>query len=365
MIRDDACRLDDLCAGWGHGLVRSRVPLAATGFSGASLHVVSFADVPGRFVLKPFAADVTRQRAEWVHQLMHHARNAGVTEVPRVLSAAAGGSVGESEDGRLWELVEFVEGQPCASPTPAQAAAAMRAIGRLHGALASWPGAVPDHGPSPGVVRRMEQARDLLARPWATRLEAADRSEGTAERVGEVRAVCRNADRILAGPLGRRGLAAVAEAGIGAVRRQAVLRDIWSDHVLFDPMAPARVAAIVDFHAAGIDTPLTDLARLLGSWEMQVPLGLAAVPGLADRCAEPLAAYEQATGRPLTAADRWLCEWLRASAVICSLDNWFRWVLEENRHFADAGRVLGRIRRLLADLPAAVEWLSHAAKLHV
>ena len=365
MIRDDACRLDDLCAAWGRGQVRSRVPLAAAGFSGASLHVVSLADVPGRFVLKPFAADVTRQRAEWVHQLMHHARSAGVTEVPRLLSAAAGGSVGESEDGRLWELVEFVDGEPCASPTSAQAAAAMRAVARLHGAVASWSGAVPDHGPSPGVVRRMEQARDLLGRPWATRLEAADRREGSAERVGEVRAACRDADRVLAAPLGRRGLVAVAEAGVGDVYRQAVLRDIWSDHVLFDPIAQARVAGIVDFHAAGIDTPLTDLARLLGSWEMQVPLGLAAIPSLADRWAEPLAAYEQASGRSLTAADRWLCEWLRASAVICSLDNWFRWTLEENRHFADASRVLGRIRRLLADLPAAVEWLSHAAKLPV
>ncbi|MGB8851956.1 MAG: aminoglycoside phosphotransferase family protein [Pirellulales bacterium] len=365
MIRDDACRLDGVCAAWGHGRLRSWMPLAATGFSGASLYVVSFADVPGRFVLKPFAANVPRQRAEWVHQLMHHARHAGVTEVPQLLTTAAGGSVGESEDGGLWELVEFVEGQPCASPTSAQAAAALVAVARVHGAVASWPGAVPDHGPSRGVVRRMEQARNLLGRSWATRLEAADSRDGTAELAQEVRALCRDADRILAGPLGRRSLTAVAEAGIGAVHRQAVLRDIWSDHVLFDPMAPARVAGIVDFHAAGIDTPLADLARLLGSWEIEVPLGLAVVPSLADRWAEPLAAYEQASGRSLAAADRWLCGWLSASAVICSLDNWFRWILEENRHFADASRVLARIRRLLVDLPAAVEWLSHAAKLPV
>jgi len=372
VTRDDARQLDELCAAWGRGGLRSRMPPPAAGFSGGSLHVVSLAETAGRFVLKPFAAGTARQRAEWVHQLMHHARNAGLTEVPRLLMTVAGESVVERADGRLWELVEFVEGRPCASPTPARAAAALGVVARLHGAFASWPGAVPDHGPSPGVVRRMEQACDLLGRPWATRLDAvgvrAGASEaGASEFVREVHAACRDVDRILAGPPGRRGLVAVAEAGIGAVGRQAVLRDIWSDHVLFARGDSPRVAGIIDFHAAGIDTPVTDLARLLGSWDtavwdMQATPAPGPFSGLADRWTEPLAAYEQARGQSLSAADRWLCGWLHASAVICSLDNWFRWTLEENRHFSEASRALARIRGLRASLPHALEWLSHAAK---
>ena len=365
MTCDDARRLDEVCAAWGRGQVRSRMPLAATGFSGAAVHVVSLADHPGRFVLKPFATHVSRQRAEWVHHLMRHARAAGVTEVPRLLTAATGGSVVESGDGRLWELVQFVDGQPCPSPTQSQAAAAVDVLARLHASLASLPGAAPDHGPSSGVVRRMGQARDLLGRPWVTRLNAAEGRTRAAGLPREFDEVWREADRILADPPGLRGLTAVAEAAIGDVRRQAVLRDIWGDHVLFDPANRARVAGIIDFHAAGVDTPITDIARLLGSWETRATAAPTRATGLADRWQEPLAAYERASGRSLTAADRWLCGWLHASAVICSLDNWFRWTVEESRHFPDASRVLTRIRRLLAELPAAVEWLSHAAKLSV
>lgn len=352
------------CAAWGRGPALVVSPLGSVGFSGSTVHVVTLANAAGRFVLKPFAPHVTRERAEWVHGLMRHARAAGIPEVPEVLTAAAGGSVMEDVDGRLWELVQFVEGQPLASPTPARAAAALDAVARLHGALRSLPGVAPDHGRSPGVERRIQQARDLLARPLSRycsiRLGSCDEPSGAADLSAHVRAACREADHLLASPLGHRSLAALATARIGAVQRQAVVRDIWSDHVLFDPTAPNRVAGLVDFHAAGIDTPLTDIARLLGSWPKSVLGSGPAAVGVTARWPNPLVAYEHARGEPLTAAERWLCDWLHASAVICSLDNWFRWTLEENRHFPDAHRALERIHALLAELPPAVEWLAHA-----
>ena len=131
---------------------------------------------------------------------------------------------------------------------------------------------------------------------------------------------------------------------------QAVVRDLWSDHVLFEPAAPGTVAGIIDFHAAGSDTPATDLARLLGSWR-----GLG-TDSLVERWREPLARYEQL--RPLSTEERSLIDWLHASAVICGLDNWFRWLVEESRQFSDANRVAERVDWLLGDLPAAVAWLA-------
>ncbi len=354
-----------LCAAWGRGPAVVVESLSTVGFSGSPVQLVTLADAVGRFVLKPFAPHVTRERAEWVHGLMRHARAAGVAEVPEVLTPADGGSsVVEDRTGRRWELVQFVEGQPCASPTPPRAAAALDVLARLHLALRSAVHAAPDDGRSPGVERRIEQASELLARPLsrrcAARVDASEEPSSGIDCVARVRAACRAADQHLATPLGRRGLTAIATARIGPVQRQAVVRDIWSDHVLFDTAAADRVAGIVDFHAAAIDTPLTDIARLLGSWEWPSRGSEPAASGITARWPGPLAAYADARGAPLTAADRWLCDWLHASAVICGLDNWFRWILEESRRFPDTNRALERIHALLAELPHAVDWLARA-----
>lgn len=333
--------LHALCRAWLGDVAVRLQPLDSDGFSGVSVVRASPVDAATAIVLKPFP-EAARPRLEWVHLLMRHLRSQGCDEVPEVLVSGGGGTIVAAAGGVLWEAVRYVAGDAADPPAPEQAAAALEALARVHRAAAAWPAAPATWGPPAAVVRRRDQAARLLAAPWrqpATVCPGDVLAEAMASRLGSALVIAREA-----------GLTAALRGVVGfpppPVERHAVLRDIWSGHVLYATDRPARVAGFVDFHAAAVDTPATDIARLIGSWQRDV----GTPPDAAWAAA--VAAYERI--RPLSPAERRLVRWLDASGTILGLDNWFRWVLVEGRRFADAGRVLGRVERLLACLPAAI-----------
>jgi Ser/Thr protein kinase RdoA (MazF antagonist) len=144
-------------------------------------------------------------------------------------------------------------------------------------------------------------------------------------------------------------LARVASLRSRSSMLQPVLRDVWCDHVLFADERSDSVTAIVDLHAAGIDTPATDLARLIGSWD--APAGDEGL-SILDRWPAAVAAYDRV--RPLSREEAELIPFLHATGVVLGLDNWFRWTLDEHREFPDARRMLARIDRLLSEMPGAI-----------
>jgi Ser/Thr protein kinase RdoA (MazF antagonist) len=79
--------------------------------------------------------------------------------------------------------------------------------------------------------------------------------------------------------------------------------------------------------------------------------------GWGDRWESALDAYDRV--RPLRADQRALVPWLAATAVVFGLDRWFRWVLDEQRSFAESALVEARIDRLLHQLPQAFDLLEH------
>jgi homoserine kinase type II len=314
-----------------HSHAAAATPLAR-GLSGALAWAVDHAG--RRLVLKSFAASATRAHASWVHAFMQHVRADGVLEVPALEAVADGATLQADEAGVLWELMEWKPGHATAQPTAQQVAAAALVLARVHRAAACWPACPSRVDHSPGVIHRVARARELLARPWATRIDASSR--------GAFRDRFDHAIAIWAECGGRQAVARVAAWESRPVTVHPVLRDLWSDHVLF---CGEQVTGVIDWHAAGIDTPATDLARLVGSW----PANSSTVRTFLD---------SYSAVRPLAEENAALVAFFRDTGILFGLDNWFRWLVEENREFADTKAVEERIDSLLSALPEAVQRLA-------
>lgn len=337
-----ATTIADVLAGWEIDAAEAEVTtLPVSGSSGSPVRLVRPHATGAAAVLKAFAIGTQRDRAAWVHALMRHLARAGIGAVPDLLVARHGDTIVTDARGTHWELVRFVDGRATDEPSVAEAVAAASVLARLHVAAATLPETPVVRGPSPGIAMRIERARVLQARPWRARLTSAAPAALASRFARATEAFARHG--------GADALEAVARTAPPELPLQAVLRDIWSDHMLYARDRPATVAGIVDYHAAGVDTPATDLARLFGSWRPP------AAGGAADLWSAALAAYEGV--RPLSATERALVPWLHATGVVVGLDNWFRWTLEEGRRFAAPGRVLGRIDRLSSQLPGALKLL--------
>lgn len=340
---DDRAARSVVKAWWGE-LPCDLAPLPGSGFSGAAVWQVQ--TPTGRFVLKGLPAGMPPERAAWVHRLMLHLRAAGCGEVPAVVRTAAGATLAPDQSGRMWELVAFAPGGPTSTPTPAQATAAMEALARVHLAAAALPRPTPDAGP--GLPRRLDRVRRLIGDPWRTRRPRLTPPAASTDLASGMRERLDRAIATFAAVEGDRALAAFARWRPPTLPVQPVLRDVWADHVFF---VHDRVTGFIDLHAAGCDTPATDLARLLGSWTSPWP----GTGGWATRWGPALAAYQGV--RVLSAAERRVLPLLHASTVVLGLDNWFQWVLEEGRSFP-APAALDRVDRLLLGLAEACRELA-------
>ncbi len=328
---------------------RCRVsPLSSAGLSGSPVWLVEPDEAlplcrgPRRFVLKGFADGWPRERAEAIHRWMAAARRAGVGAVPANLEVAAAGgaeptTIATDGDGRCFELTEWCPGQPVAAPSPGQAIAALETLARIHVALREAGGSeeTPTASP-PAWARRAEALRAVMARGWdfPTNGSLSPLQAAVAERRRAAAAILREQG-------GLSYLSRLAAVVPPAVPLQPVLRDVWQAHVLF---VGDEVTAVIDWHAAGIDTPATDLARLLGSWERPRPASVGA-DSLSVVWGEALEAYRAI--RPLSREESALIDLLDLAGVVGGLHHWFTWLLDEKRDFPAPCAVLERVDALL------------------
>jgi homoserine kinase type II len=308
-----------------HGRVE---PLGgAGGMSGAQFWRVRAP--AGEFVVRRWPIEhPTEERLRFIHDVVFHAAERGATFLAVPMKTTRGESY-LVRDGHLWEVARWLPGAADyeKSPSDARLQSAMRALATFHDAVRDYPmeTARSAVGPS-AVARHLARLRELSQNGAAElnrTLEGATWPELTqpARRFVSLLRTCLP-----------RAIGKLEPLAGQAFRMQPCLRDIWHDHVLF---TGDKVNGIIDYGAIDIDTPATDIARLLGS--------LVGDDALKWRVG--IEAYSQVFS--LTPEEDQATRALDASGLLLAGCNWLRWIGEENRQFENRVQIVARFRRIV------------------
>jgi Ser/Thr protein kinase RdoA (MazF antagonist) len=243
-----------------------------------------------------------------------------ITAVP--LRANSGATFVEHA-GHSWELTRWLPGKADfhVHPTRPRLKAAMQILARFHLLASRYQ---RRQAVAPAIVDRQRQWKSLregltiIARSLQSPLESA---------------IDLRASKLWA--LARERLQTIdiqaAFSTTSELWLQPAIRDIHHDHVLF---TGEEVTGLIDFGAMRIDTPLTDIARLVGSL-------------VADDSAEREAALEAYHElRPLSAIDRQLINALDESGLVIGALNWLVWLYVERRDMGPTAPVVHRLSEL-------------------
>jgi Ser/Thr protein kinase RdoA (MazF antagonist) len=278
------------------------------------------------------------QRLKFIHAVLQHAARDGISFVPIPLGTRDGESF-VHHDRHLWQLEPWMPGSADyeQSPRVEKLRGAMTALAQLHVATGNFQQSaitlslnakaqsIPTTSQS-AIPRRLAQLRE--------------HSHGGTNELS--RAITGTIWPELA-PLARQFIAAFPIAAQNAIKKlepltavplpiQPCLRDIWHDHILF---TGEEVTGIIDFGAVDIDTPATDIARLLGSL----------VADDSEAWQTGLAAYSAV--RPLSPEESLAVVALDRSGTVLAGCNWIRWIYVDRRTFENRQQVIDRFCRIL------------------
>lgn len=259
-----------------------------------------------------------------IHAAMKHLKSDGIAAVPEIYSSTQGATV-VREQGYLWELTEWMPGKAdyLEQPNSVRLTAATTLLAQIHtawetfhpatqepNALATLPIPTPRNSvaPSPAVAERHRRLSEVLGGNDLAALGHQTRDPWEAELVRETQALV-----VEHGP---RLLEQLAELMQTPSAVHFVLRDIWSDHLLFTENA---VTGVIDFGAARTDEPATDLARMLGSLE----------PFSQEQWAAGFEEYKRL--RPEIDLGR--VQVLDRASCLLSAVQWAKWMIAERKEF--------------------------------
>ena len=225
--------------------------------------------------------------------------------------------------GRLWELAKWMPGRADFYKTPSlpRLQSGCRSLALLH---KSWAKEQLTAAP-PSLLRRIEGAQEwnkLLHTGWQP-LFGPDESN-------PVTPFARRIWSLL--PPFLPEIQTRLECWVEPRALQPCLCDIWHDHVLF---TGDKVTGIIVYGSMHLDTPATDLARLLGSL----------VGDDLKKWSAGFEAYREV--RPLDEADATLARVLDWTGVVLGAANWLHRLYVERRVYEDRQRVAKRMQELL------------------
>ena len=296
---------------------------AAGGFSGALLWHCATANQEACLRGWPLGG-VNAGRLTWIHsELARIAVHCPGIPVPL---KTVRGSTWVEWDGRLWEITPWLPGAAdfARNPSVARLAAACTRLAAFH--LAAQQGGERTVAPSPSIATRLEFMSQLDGGLWRTIHEAVTARASTAFAPRARQLLAAYAQRAI--PL-RAELAAV---GSSPFSLKTCHGDLWHDHVLY---TGEDVSGFIDFGALRIDSPASDLARLLGSLAKD------------DRQLWDAGFAAYGARAPLSEAERRLAETIDRATVLLSGMNWLKWLFVEQRQFEDPQRVQQRLDAIL------------------
>jgi len=266
----------------------------------------------------------TAQTLRWIHSILLRV----APQLPLVacpLRTASGESF-VAHTGHFWELTRWLPGQADfhANPNRARLRAAMQVLARFHQLTSAQ--AAREVACPPAVLDRRRQYEvwrhggfAAIERSLPLRLNSeidavATRMLTLARKMIESSPVWHSLDTSIQLPL------------------QPAIRDVHHDHLLF---TGDEVTGLIDFGAMRIDTPLTDVARLVGSLACDV------------QQERDFAFDAYSERRPLSEADRNLIDVLDKSSLILGGLNWLKWLYVERRDMGPTELVLKRLAQIV------------------
>jgi aminoglycoside phosphotransferase (APT) family kinase protein len=307
-----------------HAVHRVEALANAGGWSGSSLWRI--ADQSGnRLCLRRWPREhPSRERLTWIHDcLLRVAPSLPIVSFP--LRNLWGQTFVESE-GHLWELTYWRPGTADfhASPTLPRLRAALRTLATFHQLSARGHSQT---GQPPAVHDRIQQLRSLTS-GGLINIENALRAPLHPELDHRAPKLLEAAKLQLA-----TSSLLLRLAAIGPLPLSPTIRDIHHDHLLF---IGDELTGLIDFGAMRLDTPFTDIARLVGS--------LAAD----DRQLRQSAFDHYHEIRPLSESDRTLIDLLDESGLLLGAMNWLTWLYVERRDMGPSAPIVHRLDAILS-----------------
>lgn len=310
----------------GGGVHGVTVEPVTGGWSGGQIWRVTDG-VGGSFCLRQWPVEhPTVERLRLIHAVLLHVAKA-LPIVASPLRTTTGGTFVEHA-GHLWELTTWRPGAADfhIRPSTARLRAAMCALATFHNLAATFERRA---GFAPAVRERVD------------RLVALERGGFTAIERSVAKLLGNELDNrawrmveLLKLKLQQPSLAAPL-AGIGELPLQPAIRDIHHEHVLF---TGDEVTGLIDFGALRIDTPLTDVARLMGSLVGE------------DRELQAAALNAYGELRPLSADDCRIVQLLDEAGVVLAAVNWLNWLYVERRDMGAEGPIARRLDEIIQRL---------------